>query len=346
MKRSAVPLVDYDDNDDDSSSDDPPSLPPEKKRKLPALSGSLATTAPVDNPALHQGRVRTTPYVEGQYAAYVYVPVALEPRSKLLKLVRKVYRDAKKAVPTLHPIESSPSTSRDTARSGPSMKEGTESAASRSTAGDSAFDLELPQELHVSLSRPIFLRAHQLGELKRAVKSIAASHSQFTASFATFSNLTNDERTRTFLSLEIGAGHSQLSSLSTALTSLLRSLRQKSFYSEPRFHASFAWALLSGASSGTLSSDDTLSFTNKPCPSSETETLSSSKVTAGNPASTIVPSTSLFPTIAALPASLVPDLVSGYALQLASPHVGSFEVTHMFVKIGKSVSRFKLGGSS
>jgi hypothetical protein len=35
---------------------------------------------------------------------------------------------------------------------------------------------------------------------------------RFVASFAAFSDLTNDERTRTFLCMEIGAGHREVSS--------------------------------------------------------------------------------------------------------------------------------------
>ncbi|TFK48635.1 hypothetical protein OE88DRAFT_1713803 [Heliocybe sulcata] len=312
MKR---PLVDYASDSDDGDGD---SLL--RPVKLPALSGSLAPSVPVDNPALHQGRVRTTPYIEGQYAAYVYVPVTLEPRSKLSKLVGKVYRDAKKSVPILQPMSSSSLDS-----------------------GESAFNSELPHELHVSLSRPIFLRAHQLDELKRAVKSIAASHSPFTASFATFSNLTNDERTRTFLTLEIGAGHTEFSALSTSLTPHLQALRQKSFYSEPRFHASFAWALLSTAASTTTPAESSQDHVVQQNPASEARASPPPQPSSRASTSTTTV-TSPFPTIPALPSTLVPDLIATYASQLASPHVGSFEVTHLCVKLGKTVSQFRLLG--
>lgn len=39
-------------------------------------------------------------------------------------------------------------------------------------------------ELHVSLSRPIFLRAHQREDLKRAVKAVANSHAPYVPYFA------------------------------------------------------------------------------------------------------------------------------------------------------------------
>lgn len=85
-------------------------------------------------------------------------------------------------------------------------------------------DTNKTPELHVSLSRPIFLRAYQRDELKRTVKALASTSSpsvlaimlqidltdppiSFTVSFASFGALTNDEHTRAFLAVEIGAGH-------------------------------------------------------------------------------------------------------------------------------------------
>ena len=35
---------------------------------------------------------------------------------------------------------------------------------------------EKERELHVSLSRPTYLRAHQRGDLKKAVKALAKNH--------------------------------------------------------------------------------------------------------------------------------------------------------------------------
>lgn len=130
-------------------------------RRLPSLSSTFIPTGPVDNPALHQGRVRTTPHVEGQYAAYVYVPIQLGRKSKLLALLRDIYLRAKELAPTLHPIGFSEVQDQDTAN-GP--------------AGHKA-------ELHVSLSRPIYLRAHQRDELKRAVRSIARARQPYVPSY-------------------------------------------------------------------------------------------------------------------------------------------------------------------
>ena len=115
--------------------------PPAKRRKLPPISPSISPPTPIENPALHQGRLRTTPHVEGQFAAHVYISLPLGRQSEFYKLVQEIFLDAKEAVPTLREIWP---------------------------------DRQRP-ELHISLSRPIFLRAHQREELKRSVKNVARS---------------------------------------------------------------------------------------------------------------------------------------------------------------------------
>jgi ribonuclease P protein component len=75
----------------------------------------------------------------------VYVSLPLRRQSELYKLVQEIILDAKDAVPTLREIWPD------------------QNSCQR-------------PELHISLSRPILLRAHQREELKRSVKNIA--HSQ------------------------------------------------------------------------------------------------------------------------------------------------------------------------
>jgi len=111
-------------------------------RKLPSLSSSLVTPTPIDNPALHQGRLRTIPHVDGQYTAHVYVSLIVERDSALNKVMRDVLDDAKTVVPTLNDLWS-------------------------------AGELPKKPELHISLSRPTYLREHQREVLKRAIKTIS-----------------------------------------------------------------------------------------------------------------------------------------------------------------------------
>ncbi|KAG1879229.1 hypothetical protein F4604DRAFT_1753749 [Suillus subluteus] len=187
MKRTSRALVAYSSSEDEAVVD----APEKKKKKLPSLASSFIVPVPVDDPALHQGRVRATPHVEGQYAAYVYIPLVLHPGTALYSLVDEVLNVTKEMVPAAHVI-------------------GEIVSCSRNSGGLAVNNSRRVRELHLSLTRPIFLRAHQREEFKQAIKLIASRRTPFQASFVTFSELTNDERTRVFLSLEVGAGHNEV----------------------------------------------------------------------------------------------------------------------------------------
>ncbi|PIL27262.1 hypothetical protein GSI_10407 [Ganoderma sinense ZZ0214-1] len=157
MKRNSNScLVDYPSSDEDQSPPPIAQSPPIKKRKnLPAIGDHLQPDAPVDNPALHLGRRRTTPHVEGQFAAYVYVPLLISKQSQLYPLLTRIYATAKLLVPSLHPIGFEEEQI---------LNSGSESLSSGSS--------DASIELHISLTRPTYLRAHQREEFKRALKSL------------------------------------------------------------------------------------------------------------------------------------------------------------------------------
>jgi U6 snRNA phosphodiesterase len=115
-------------------------------RKLPSLSASIVPSPLVDNPSLHQGRIRTVPHVDGQFSAHVYLSLSIEPRTRIHQLVSDVLGCAREMAPTL---QSSFYCAADTERA----------------------------ELHISLSRPTFLRSHQREDFKRAIQALAKKHS-------------------------------------------------------------------------------------------------------------------------------------------------------------------------
>jgi hypothetical protein len=127
----------------------PPPPPPVKKRRLPALASHLVPAVPLDDPSKHQGRIRTTPHVEGQWAAHVYVSLLLH--GALRGIVERAVDIAKQEVAGVRLVGSADSDM------------GKDSVAS-------------VRELHVSLTRPFFLRAHQKEEMKRAVRDAAKVH--------------------------------------------------------------------------------------------------------------------------------------------------------------------------
>ncbi|KAI9510134.1 hypothetical protein F5148DRAFT_1181791 [Russula earlei] len=310
MKRTRTAiLVSYDESTDSEDEGEKgtkppkerpsPPPPPVKRRKLPALAAHLAPAVPLDDPSKHQGRTRTTPHVEGQWAAYVYVPLAL--RGTLRRVVERAVEMTRREVPGVRVL------------GGPDP------------GSDSVADL---RELHISLTRPFYLRAHQRDEMKRAVRDAARSQPPFAASFAAFSDLTNDEHTRTFLSMEIGAGHQELRALSAALSAALHSFRQKEYYEQPRFHASFAWVLLARPA------QDLPSQSSEPLELSPSATPSEGSARAD---------TSSFSTIAHLPENIVPALNAQLGSQLKGS-AGVFDAEEVRIRIGKDVFSWTLAG--
>jgi len=97
--------------------------------------------APIDNRAAHQGRIRTRPHVEGDFASHVFI--RLVASRQLTNLVHTVIESTQQHVPGMHSL--------------------------LSTKTD-----DPKEHLHISLSRPIYLRAHQRDDLRRAVKNIAS----------------------------------------------------------------------------------------------------------------------------------------------------------------------------
>lgn len=146
------------------------------RRRLPPLSSKLAAAIPTDDPSLHQGRVRSSPHVDGRWACHVYVPVASETGGQLGEILSSAFDTAKTKVPTLYPT---------------GLEDGR-------------------WELHISLSRPTFLWTHQREEFKNAVRCAAASNRGWGLSFAEFIKLENDDHTRVFLAIQVGAGHEEV----------------------------------------------------------------------------------------------------------------------------------------
>jgi len=280
------------------------------------LSSSLVLPTPLDNPALHQGRVRAVPHVEGQYATYVYVPLVLHRHHPLYALLEGALSSAIPQVPSLHPI-------------GKKEHDGTKSAR---------------WELHISLSHPLFLRAHQREEFKRAIRQLASSVAPFDASFTTFSELANDERTRAFLAMQVGAGHAELRRCLDLLTPTLRLLRQKEFYADPRFHASIAWTLLEKTPSSSVTAS--LSIPGEPAEIALPQSTASEEHRAQTayPGVTEQPS-DLFHRIPHFPHTLLSSLNKAYATKLSRARTGGFIVDSISVKIGKDIFTWPINGT-
>lgn len=117
----------------------------------------------------------------------------------------------------------------------------------------------------------------------------------------------------------------QLQCLAEALSPVLQGIRQKEYYTNPRFHASIAWAHLD-----RLDNEDNLDLvTVSPSKSSKLEN------DGGEDELHSVPH---------LPNELLTALNERYCTRLTSPKTGMFDVEKIHVKIGREVFSWHLEG--
>ena len=128
---------------------------------MPRLSPTFVPPEPIQDPSKHQGRIRTTPHVDGQFASYVYVSIPLDREgSKLATLLT----EAGGYMRTMF--------SEDTIRC--DWLERDDSAKT--------YKVKTGAELHISLTRPIYLRSHQRDDLKKAVRDASFSQKPYVSS--------------------------------------------------------------------------------------------------------------------------------------------------------------------
>ena len=125
------------------------------RKKLPSLSSSLKSNIPQDDPSKHQGRIRTQPFVEGQFATHIYATI---PTSTLRDIIKSVIADVRETCRHLEVF---------------SLLESPKMDSDAGKAIDAEGNNNVLEEIHLSLSRPVFLRAHQRDLVTRTVKDIA-----------------------------------------------------------------------------------------------------------------------------------------------------------------------------
>ncbi|RKO89747.1 hypothetical protein BDK51DRAFT_28115 [Blyttiomyces helicus] len=159
---------------------------------------------PRDDPALNAGRTRTVPHIVGNWATFVHVRVI--PPPELADHIARMIDCAREKVPSILPT-----------------------------------DL-LDGGYHVSLSRSVSLKVFQIDSFVDLVKEVVENRMRFDLGFSGVSNFANDEGTRSFLAIDVGAGRTELEGLLADIDGVLAKFRLPKFYETPRFHASIAWA--------------------------------------------------------------------------------------------------------
>ncbi|EKX53414.1 hypothetical protein GUITHDRAFT_48966, partial [Guillardia theta CCMP2712] len=150
------------------------------------------------------GRIRSFPHVEGNYAGFVFVSLKQVP--ELQTLAMQVFDNARKKLPS-------------------------EVVLHRITL----------DEMHISLSRTLVVKRHQIqplvNRLRKALHSIPSFHMKMSA----VELLSNEEGTRSFVCMTVRPVEDEMLKIVKTTDEVLRSFKLQPYYEDMHFHASVAW---------------------------------------------------------------------------------------------------------
>ncbi|KAF9439013.1 nuclear protein localization protein 4 [Entomortierella beljakovae] len=184
---------------------------------------------PPDNSGKHQGRIRTRPHIEGSWPVHVYLGTVgwiVKLSNEMFGVISSLIRNVRMTVPSTESLLHSIKAQRDS-KSIPTEAEDTDDCS----------------ELHISLTRQIYLQELHIGRFISDVRDAFKVKRRFNLSFSSVQGFSNEENTRSFLSLRVGSGHAEIKSLVDEMDIIVKRYSQPTFYDNPEFHASFAWAV-------------------------------------------------------------------------------------------------------
>lgn len=103
--------------------------------------------------------------------------------------------------------------------------------------------LKMIPEPHISLTRTVVLLHHWIDTFIDSVRQQFNNYTRFCVHFGQLAVYCNEEKTRTFLGIEVLAGHELLINSVHLLDDCLSEFQLPVFYKNPSFHVSIAWAL-------------------------------------------------------------------------------------------------------
>jgi len=200
-------------------------LPPHEGTEKPASSQHTAGQVSTD------GRVRSFPHIEGNYAGYVYVPMrriegleaaAVRATNMVSTILNKNWRrgESQNNQHLLHRIP--------------------------------------VQDLHLSVSKTFALRRLQIEPVVELLRQNLNALPRFDAAVSGIDLYSNEDKTRSFVGLSLCLGATRMETTTRAVDHALSTFSLEPFYKEMRFHVSVAWfagAVPEGVPS-TLASDD------------------------------------------------------------------------------------------
>ncbi|KAG5839778.1 U6 snRNA phosphodiesterase [Anguilla anguilla] len=99
------------------------------------------------------------------------------------------------------------------------------------------------EEFHVSLSQTVVLRHHWIQPFVLSLRKGLASYPRMVCLAEKMNVYTNEQKTRTFLGVEVTTGHAQLLEVVRAVDQTMEEFSLSTFYKNPSFHVSLAWSV-------------------------------------------------------------------------------------------------------
>lgn len=162
----------------------------------------------IDDPSQHEGRIRSFKHERGNWSTIVYVDCMLIRKKKnLYWLIGKFsifYSD----------------------HASDELKSWMQLAAETINIGNiKTFD-----EYHISLSRTVILKFHWIDSFVDALKQIVVKFENFLVELSNLKVYCNEEKTRTFLGIEVRANDETMEQLTKAVDTLLSEYNLPAFY--------------------------------------------------------------------------------------------------------------------
>ncbi|XP_075138341.1 U6 snRNA phosphodiesterase 1 [Leptodactylus fuscus] len=99
------------------------------------------------------------------------------------------------------------------------------------------------EDFHISLSQTVVLRHHWINPFVQALRDRLCSVRRFLCVADQLKVYVNNEKTRTFLGLEVVTGQQQLQEVVSEVDKSLQEFNLETFYQNPSFHVSLFWCV-------------------------------------------------------------------------------------------------------
>lgn len=174
---------------------------------LPSSIGNMfagSDSRTLSDTSKHQGRKRNFEHVEGNWATFVYIPLI---EDDFMKSLYEQLCEFINSMKTKDPIHLLPL-----------------------------------RECHLSLSRTVTVRHYWIDDMFSMLKDVFKMKRTFCFTFNDLVVYTNDNRTRTFVSLRVETSGDLLNSISI-VDKVFKEYGLETYYTNPSFHVSVAWCL-------------------------------------------------------------------------------------------------------